>query len=270
MRAAAPLGGIPPALWRAARNAPARLLAVDYDGTLAPFALDPARALPLPAALRALERIAAARRTEVAVLSGRRADELALLLGELPATLIGEHGWTVRRAGEPPLRHRLPDGIAERLERFASAAERLATPARIERKPTSVVVHTRGLAPAVAAAAERRARQIGEHDAAGLRLRPIAAGVELRAAGHDKGTALAALAGALGPAVLPVVVGDDDTDEDGFRWAAAAGGWGVRVGEPRPTAARATLASPAEVAAFLEAWSERVDGLGAAAAEAMR
>jgi trehalose 6-phosphate phosphatase len=76
--------------------------------------------------------------------------------------------------------------------------------------------------------------------------------VELRPSGADKGDALHSFmaepdfAGA-----RPVFVGDDLTDEHGFRAAAALGGAGILVGPARETAARYRLESVAAVADWL-------------------
>ena len=51
---------------------------------------------------------------------------------------------------------------------------------------------------------------------------------------------------------VPVMVGDDLTDEAAFHAAIALGGYGVLVGEPRPTAARYRLEDPQAVLAWLE------------------
>jgi len=252
-----PLPGVPDTFWREVLAAPRRLLALDYDGTLAPFRVDPGAARPLPAARRALDRVLAGA-TEVVVLSGRPPADVARLLDSPPLVVVGEHGWTVRRADGGELRHPVPPERIAMLDRAEGSAPALA-PGRVERKRASLVVHTRGLAPALAADVERRAL---EHFAPllgdGLAVRPIDGGLELRVRGRDKGVALAELAAENGPGVFVAAVGDDDTDEDAFRAAARAGGWGVRVGRPRPTAARAALASPDEVARFLELWAEHV------------
>ena len=80
--------------------------------------------------------------------------------------------------------------------------------------------------------------------------------VELKTPGTDKGTALRAFM--LEPpfvGAIPVMLGDDLTDEDGFRAAADLGGFGVLVGPARPTVA--TFALP-DVEAVLD-WLEGVD-----------
>jgi trehalose-phosphatase len=62
------------------------------------------------------------------------------------------------------------------------------------------------------------------------------------------------LLGLEGRDVVPVYVGDDETDEDAFR-EVRADGIGVIVrgeGDDRPTLARFSLADPGEVQAFLE------------------
>ena len=49
------------------------------------------------------------------------------------------------------------------------------------------------------------------------------------------------------------MIGDDVTDEHGFRAARAAGGFGILVGPPRPTDATHCLADPAAVHAWIQA-----------------
>jgi len=256
--------GVPERFWSAARASPRWLLALDFDGTLAPFDVDPARARPAPAARRALARIVESGRTAVAVLSGRPACDVAALLDRLPVPIVGEHGWEVRFPDGARLRHPFAADLVDRLDSAAAAAAELA-PARVERKRTAVVVHVRGLPLPAARRARAAARRLFTAYAADPRLaaRPVAGGFELRVTGRDKGLALAELAAALGPGPFVVAVGDDDTDEDAFRSAQRLGGWGIRVGRPRPTVARARLASPAGVARFLEEWWTRIDGGGA-------
>ena len=153
------------------------------------------------------------------------------------------------------------------LARAAEEAAPVVAPARVERKRTGVVVHTRALDPDAARDAEARARTlfVARFSDPRLVLRPIAGGLELRLRGRDKGTALAELTAESGAGAAVVYLGDDDTDEDAFRSASDRGGWGVLVGPARPSAARARLAGPAEVALFLDDWARRELAVDAAA-----
>lgn len=259
--------GLPAGFWDWARAAPARLLAVDYDGTLAPFALDPGAARPLAGALAALARIAGAGDTTVAIVTGRPIAGLDVETVALPVRLVGEHGWERRAPHGAVTRSPAASGTLELLARAAEEATPAVAPAWIERKRTGVVVHTRALDPDAAHEVQDRARSLFVARFADPRLvlRPVAGGLELRLSGRDKGTALDELASELGAGAAVVYLGDDDTDEDAFRAARARGGLGILVGAARGTAAGARLASPVEVARFLETWTRRVGRYAVAA-----
>jgi trehalose-phosphatase len=254
--ATAPPAGLPGELWRAVAAAAHRLLVLDYDGTLAPLREDRDTAFPLPGALPVLERIAADPRTTLAIVSGRPVADLDRLLRLPGAHAIGEHGWEGRAPGGPIELHPLPEGCAAALARAADAAAARGFGDRLERKRASVMAHTRGLPAARARAVESACRALWAEAAgtAPLRLRPVDGGLELRAVGRDKGTAVRDLLGGCPPGTTAVYIGDDHTDEDAFR-ALGAAGFGLRVSrDDRPTAARGHLGSCAEVLAFLERW----------------
>jgi len=59
---------------------------------------------------------------------------------------------------------------------------------------------------------------------------------------------------------LPVVLGDDRTDEDGFAAALARGGHAVRVGTGNATLADWRLASPAAARAWLSGIADILNG----------
>jgi trehalose 6-phosphate phosphatase len=78
--------------------------------------------------------------------------------------------------------------------------------------------------------------------------------LELKTPGATKGTALTAfMREPPFQGAAPVMLGDDVTDEDGFRAAAALDGYGVLVGPERPTAARYRLEDVDAVLTWLEA-----------------
>jgi trehalose-phosphatase len=231
---------------------------LDHDGTLAPFDIARSRAFPAPVTLTLLQRIAASEATTLVVISGRPVRELAELLGHPDWTLVGEHGWEVRDPGEPVVRHASPPGSeawldhAERLARDAGLGERL------ERKRTSLALHTRGVERVRAREEEAAAARLWAPlaETAPIGLVPFHGGLELRVRGRDKGTAVRELLARDRLGTLGVHVGDDLTDEDAFT-ALAPTGLGVRVGPTEvPSAASDRLAGPEEVAAFLAQWLE--------------
>jgi trehalose-phosphatase len=233
---------------------------LDYDGTLAPFRVDRERATPSPGVMPALRAIAESSRTRIAIVSGRRLDQLESLLGALDAVRVGEHGWEEHAPGQETLRHPLPEGTGAALEGAAAAASARGWADHLERKRASIVLHTRDLARDRAAEIEQVCSRLWAHAGMGLRLTRIDGGLELRVSGRHKGTAVRDLMARSQPGTLPVYVGDDATDEDAFE-AVMPGGLGIRVGQDdRPTLARARIRGPEAVADFLESWLRKVEG----------
>jgi trehalose 6-phosphate phosphatase len=248
------------------------LVALDHDGTLSVIAPRPEHAVLAAGAHRALARLAEV--AEVAVVSGRGLDDLVHRLGELPVTLVSEHG----------LRCRLPDGRIEQLTPGLAPAtlRRLRTELEamlagrvgwiIEDKGVAVAVHHR-LVPdeelhprleqvhglLVRAASLPGEGGGGDDPTGGGHVQTGKAVLELRPAGADKGAALRHLA-ARSPSSRPVVmVGDDTTDEPALRVAEELGGFGVLVADtPRPTAGTARLTDPGAVVVLLDALAEHL------------
>lgn len=252
---------LPGALWAEAREAEHRLLLMDYDGTLAPFQIDPLEARPVEGASALLERIVASACTRVAVISGRPAAQLRRLLDVGGITFVGEHGWEIWDPGTGLACHPLPPSVAESLARVSSAARRERWGERLEEKRTSLVLHTRGIPEEEAS---RMARSFGDLCLAeklerGLSLQPIDGGMELRAMNRDKGSAVRDILSTLPPGVFSIYLGDERTDEDAFR-ALSGRGLGIRVGlAERPSHAQHRLASPEEVVEFLRRWVADVE-----------
>jgi len=247
---------LPPDLWPAVIRAARRLLMLDYDGTLAPLRLNRMDATLPPRTFAALRTLSARPDTALAIVSGRGMDELLKLTGGLRVTRIAEHGWEVREAGGADRPAPLPAAAARALDDAESSARVRGLGERLERKRTGLVLHLRDLPPDRADSLAREARELWhETDIAGsLRLDPIHGGLELRAAGRNKGTAVRELIERVDAGALPVYVGDDFTDEDAFV-AVKGGGFGIRVGpRDQPTAATGWLASIDATAHFLEEW----------------
>lgn len=250
-----------PDFWDTLRGKRHRLLALDYDGTLAPFRVERMEAAPLPGVVEALGKIADRGGTRIAVVSGRPLEDLKALLA-LPERLciawVGSHGFEGQRANGERWTRRLSDAQQSGLARARVAVESMGHGDKLERKPSALAFHTRGLDPDVArglqgAVTTRWSSLCGEE---GLHLHAFDGGVELRVTTADKGLALRELLREAPPEAFVVYVGDDMTDEDAFEVAAGAGGIGIRVGEDRPTKARGTLRDCGAVLEMLRRWAD--------------
>jgi trehalose 6-phosphate phosphatase len=118
-------------------------IVTDFDGTLSPIAPTPEAARADDGAAEALADLAAVYAL-VAVVSGRRAEDVASLLGHPPGVrILGLYGLEDRDgpAGPAPS-HGAIDGVLPDVERVAGAVPG----ARVERKGAHVAVHYRGSA----------------------------------------------------------------------------------------------------------------------------
>ncbi len=228
-------------------------LFLDMDGVLAPLAATPDAVGPDPHRTAVLRAVADRLVGRVAILSGRTIAEIDRIAEASTASASGVHGLERRRAdgslhsveAAPEVR----DAVAA-FEGFARDRPGLL----VEDKAVSAGLHYRG-APAEAASALALAERLA--DETGLTLQAGHLVVELKTPGTDKGTALKAfMQEAPFAGALPVMLGDDLTDEDGFRAAADLGGFGVLVGPPRDTAARYGLADVPAVLTWLNAVQE--------------
>ncbi len=245
-----------PDFWQRVRNATHRFLGLDYDGTLAPFEIDPMQARPLPGIADLLRDLAAGDQTQVALISGRPVAEIMTLLDNPPVTIIGSHGYELWPVDGACVVRQPNSEQAQGLSAVQTSLRQHGYSQKMEVKIASVALHTRGLDPATALAMEQetlaewsvRAPQYG------LECRPFNGGIEIRCSGWDKGEALTSLLHVQPEDVFAVYIGDDDTDEDAFA-VLRDRGIGIRVGDPsQPTAARGFLPDCRAVAAFLQTW----------------
>lgn len=225
-------------------------LFLDLDGTLLEIAAHPTAVAASDTLNALLHRLTAAMDGACAVITGRTvADADAILEGAI-ASIAGVHGAEVKTPIASTVRWGGDDEPA-----WAARADAYALASRlqllIEDKRASLAIHFRNTPQAAAEVRERAAAIAAAH---GLRVLEGHMVVELVAGERTKGDALAAFM-AHPPFVgrRPVAIGDDVTDEDAFKSAASLGGFGVRVGLPRETAAAYALDSPSSVEAWLEA-----------------
>ena len=242
------------------------LVALDFDGTLAPEVDDPLDARALPAAAAALEALQALPETIVALVSGRSLESLDHV-GQLPpdTPLVGSHGLEVRLgagAAEPAVdvadRERV-DALRAALAPVVEAVDG----AWIEDKPAGFAVHTRVVEQEAAAALQRDVRARASALDAGLTVRDGKNVVEFAVRDATKGDGLRILRERLAvDAVL--FAGDDVTDEDALR-TLGEHDLGVKVGAAA-SVAQHRVADPAALAALLADLAVRRRGILSASA----
>ena len=237
--------------------APASVLLLDYDGTLAPFQTERDRAYPYPKVVPILESIVKRGKTRVIIITGRPVVELKTLLGPLSNLEVwGSHG----------MERMLPDGsygkisvdkesseLLARAEEWVIAAG-LASLAEI--KPGGIAIHWRGMPEADRVRVEARTREgwTALAERPGLKLLEFEAGLELRVVRPDKGDAVTAILENSDPKTLIAYLGDDLTDEDAFRVLSGRGLTVLVRPEYRETKASVWLRPPHELIGFLEQW----------------
>jgi trehalose 6-phosphate phosphatase len=246
------------------------LVALDHDGTLSPLAPRPEAATLARGAADALTQLATV--AEVVIISGRGLDDLIERAGDLPVTLVSEHGLRLRTEDErtqqlvPGLAPTTLDTLRHQLAHLLTE-EQVRDGWIVEDKGVGVAVHHR-LVPddrleptlsSVTTVLEEAAAQPGmdgRRDVPGGHVQTGKAVLELRAAGADKGRALAALLAAR-PEAMVVMVGDDLTDEPALALAEEVGGVGVLVAAAhRPSSGSARVDDPDRVIELLEALAE--------------
>ncbi|ANC54362.1 trehalose-phosphatase [Brevundimonas sp. GW460-12-10-14-LB2] len=225
-------------------------LFLDMDGVLAPMAPTPDAVVPTARRTAALKAVEARLAGRVAIVSGRTLAEIDRISDHALVSGSGVHGLE-RRLKDGSIERKVADaGVAQALGAFeAFAADRPGV--IVEDKGVSVGLHYRQ-APDEARAAKDIAAELQSET--GLTLQPGHMVLELKTPGADKGTAVTAfMQEAPFKGAVPVMLGDDLTDEYGFEAASALGGYGVLVGPERETAARYRLDDVDTVLTWLEA-----------------
>jgi trehalose 6-phosphate phosphatase len=228
-------------------------LFLDFDGTLVELAPSP-DAVQVGDELRTLLRLLEVKlKGRVALLSGRSVADVRGHLHPVVLAISGSHGLEHAAVEGDVIAGERAAGLEKAIEGFRELESQYPG-VLVEEKPLSVALHYRGAPEAEIvchAAAERAALETGMTLQFGKML------VELKPASGDKGYALLhfmkhpPFAG-----TRPVFMGDDLTDEHGFKAARELGGAGVLVGPERPTAAIYRLDDVNAVRTWLQTASE--------------
>lgn len=228
-------------------------LFLDLDGTVLDLAATPDGVSIPKTTVDAIGRIAERLDGALAVVTGRSLADVDFILAPLRLPAAALHGAELRRrgggrvaggAGAPPSR------LTAALGAFVDARPGLA----LEDKGASVAVHFRAT-PERGDEVRARVGDLVTQLAPAHELQPGKMVVEVRPRGCDKGSALKSLM-AEPPFAgrVPLVLGDDLTDEYAFAAAASLAGAAALVGKvERRSSAAFALDDPAAVRAWLEA-----------------
>lgn len=235
---------------------PRLLVALDFDGTLAPLVDEPMSARMIPEAAAAVAALVAAPRTTVVFVSGRTLDDLRVIAvhdDDSPIVLAASHGaqwWhpsgPLDDDGAAP-----EDADVALRDELRAAAEAVAGDvdgAWIEPKTFGFGVHTRRVDPDRAGEVHDRVDALVAARAPQWRRRVGHSITEYAFRDEGKDTAVARLRSLTG-ATGVLFAGDDVTDEDALR-SLGPGDVGIRVGAGE-TAASVRVRDEAELAAVL-------------------
>lgn len=225
-------------------------LFLDLDGTLVEIVQHPSLTQASPRLRRLLPKLPPLCGGAVAVISGRRIEEVDRILAPHAFLAAGVHG----------LERRAPDGSVssvepgESLARMRRKVEPFVARHRgvwIEDKTTAFAVHYRDR-PELEDEVHRFVGELQPHTPADIEILLGNRVFEIKPGASDKGRAIELFmteppfAGR-----TPVFIGDDVTDETGFRSVNALGGISVKVGDA-PTIAHWRLSGTGAVLDWLE------------------
>ena len=222
-------------------------LFIDFDGTMVPIQDDPATLFLSPAQMQVLDGLHHAMGGALAVVSGRDVRDVS---GRVPEGVwrVGSHGLEALPPFEVAASVAAPAPIA--LVAAFATLETAFDDVRLEIKGEVLALHYRANPDIGPQLLNEAAAIVAEF--ADYRLQHGKMVIEAKPLRANKGRALTALMqSAPFAGRLPVMVGDDATDEDAINAALSLGGWAVKVG-PGLSAAPYRLEAPAQVWRWLE------------------
>lgn len=243
-------------LLEAYSQAKARLLLLDYDGTLVPLVPNPAAAEPDDQLIKLIRVLESSKNTDVVVVSGRDAPILDRWLSETGVEMVAEHGARYKTEEAGRWRESLEGLDGEWKEEIRPVMEMFVdrTPGAIlEDKGGSLVWHYRRAEPGLGSL---RAKELTDALEGYLTNTPlqIMQGnkvIEVKNSNVSKGQAISRWLSADPGYDFIMAVGDDVTDEDMFN-AVPEGQWTIKVGYAGRSNARFYVTGPAEVRELLK------------------
>ena len=196
-----------------------RCLLLDYDGTLVPFAKLPTEAVPGKELLDLLSKLASDPKNNVVIISGREGAVLDKWLGELPISLVAEHGASFRMKGEYWRQAvSIPDQWKNEIRPIMQMFVTRCVGSFIEEKTNTIAWHYRNTHLDLGFTRSRELINNLSQLLQNTMLQVIDGNrvVEVRMAGFDKGVMALKIVNELSPDFV-LCIGDDTTDEDMFK-----------------------------------------------------
>lgn len=241
------------------RIAPDTALFLDFDGTLVELASEPEAVIIPPTLTGTLAALYAQLGGALALVSGRRLLDLDGFLAPLQLPAAVEHG-AQRRTAQGLLISAPATDLREVLQAAQGLLQRHPG-LKLERKNLALSLHYRQAPEAGDLCLQVMREALGR--SAGLDMVLGKSVIDFKPAGVSKGTAIAAFMDeAPFAGRVPVFVGDDATDEDGFEQVLRMGGHAVKVG-PGTTLARHRCTSVAQLMAWLQSAQAACSKVGA-------
>lgn len=231
-------------------DATATALFLDVDGTLLRIRDNPADVEADRALVELLHACYSKLGGALALVSGRSIAEVDRIFAPFAFPVAGAHGAELRGTGDNADNRQqtaLPEQAFDAIHKFAANSAGLL----VEKKQGGASLHYRQ-APQLEAECRHFVEKLLADLGDSYRLIAGKMVFEIAPADHNKGAAICTFMGQspfTGRA--PVFIGDDVTDEDGFRVVNELGGVSIRVGEASDSAARNQLADEAAVRAWL-------------------
>lgn len=238
-------------------DADALALFLDVDGTLVDIEDHPGNVRADEELISLLADLAGRLNDALSLISGRSIIEIDRIFAPRRFPSAGSHGAELRFGDDDMVvaRAGFPDSILQRVRSFADSHEGLL----VEKKSAGLALHYRR-APDLEAPCRALVADVMRELGAEFRLIDGKKVLEIAPRGHDKGAAIRELL--RHPPFhgrRPVFIGDDVTDEDGFRIVNELGGVSIRVGHDQETVASYSLDSVASVHDWLRSLADRLE-----------
>jgi trehalose-phosphatase len=191
------------------------LIALDFDGTLAPLVDDPEASRMITSARQALDKLTSQSGVTIAIVTGRAIDSVKRVTDPLEHWfLVGSHGIEVLSPGEVA-HYETPWLVPDDLTKAFDSVVTAHPGTRLEHKPFGLALHTRGVVESVARDAESAAHHVCDLWGGDLVVRTGHGIVECSIKEATKGDGIDEVRRRLGRTAV-LFAGDDRTDEDGF------------------------------------------------------